>query len=160
LVTLARTGIAVVCSGVKSILDVPATLERLETLNIAVVGYRTNAFPGFYLTDSGHPLEWRVESPEQVAEILRARDELGLDGLVVANPLPEDEQLDPGLHDRVLTAGLEALRQKGITGKKVTPFLLDFFHRETQGASLAANVRLVKRNADLAARIAVALART
>ncbi|MCX9191210.1 pseudouridine-5-phosphate glycosidase [Carbonactinospora thermoautotrophica] len=160
LVTLARTGIAVVCSGVKSILDVPATLERLETLNIAVVGYRTNAFPGFYLTDSGHPLEWRVESPEQVAEILRARDELGLDGLVVANPLPEDEQLDPGLHDRVLTAGLEASRQKGITGKKVTPFLLDFFHRETQGASLAANVRLVKRNADLAARIAVALART
>jgi pseudouridine-5'-phosphate glycosidase len=160
LTTLAETGIVVVCAGVKSILDVAATLERLETLNVTVAGYGTDAFPGFYLSDSGHPVPWRVESPEDVAALMRARSGLGLDGraIVIANPLPEDQQLDPALHDRVLRESLDAAASAGIAGRDVTPFLLDRFHRETGGASLEANVRLVLRNAELAGRIAVAAA--
>jgi pseudouridylate synthase len=160
LTTLAQTGIVVVCAGVKSILDVAATLERLETLNVTVVGYASDAFPGFYLADSGHPVPWRVESPEEVAALMRARDSLGLGSraIVVANPLRVDEQLDPALHDRVLRESLEAVAAAGIAGRDVTPFLLDRFHRETGGASLEANVRLVLRNAELAGRIAVAAA--
>ena len=160
LTTLARTGIVVVCAGVKSILDVAATLERLETLNVTVAGYRTGAFPGFYLADSGHPVGWRVESPEEVAALVRARDALGLAdrAIVIANALPADEQLDPALHDRVLRESLEAAAAAGVEGRDVTPFLLDRFHRETGGASLRTNVRLVLRNAELAGRIAVATA--
>jgi pseudouridylate synthase len=157
--TLARTGIVVVCSGVKSILDVGATLERLETLNVTVVGYATDSFPGFYLADSGYPVPWRVESPEEVAAVVRAREELGVAdrAVVVANPLAADQQLDPGQHDQVLAAGLSTAEREGVTGKDVTPFLLAWFHRETGGASLDANVRLVVRNAELAARIAGAV---
>jgi pseudouridine-5'-phosphate glycosidase len=156
--TLARVGVAVVCSGVKSILDVGATLERLETLGVTVLGYGTDGFPGFYLHDSGFPAPWRVDSAAEVAAVLAARRRLGGDSraVVVANPLPVDEQLDPALHDRVLEAGLAAASQAGIGGKEVTPFLLDFFHRETAGASLDANVRLVLRNARLGAEIAAA----
>ncbi|WP_406036700.1 pseudouridine-5'-phosphate glycosidase [Micromonospora sp. NBC_00898] len=161
LVTLARTPIAVVCAGVKSILDVGATLERLETLGVGVVGYRTRRFPGFYLTDAGFDLDWSVDSPEQVADVLAARTEQGVHqgGLIVANPLPVDEQLDPELHDRTLADGLAMLARDGVTGKAVTPFLLAHFHSATHGASLAVNVRIILRNADLAARIAVAAAR-
>ncbi|MFI7605336.1 pseudouridine-5'-phosphate glycosidase [Micromonospora sp. NPDC049366] len=160
LVTLARTPIAVVCAGVKSILDVGATLERLETLGVGVVGYRTRRFPGFYLTDGGFDLDWSVDSPEQVADVLAARTRHGLPGggLIVANPLPVDEQLDPALHDRTLAEGLALLERDGITGKAVTPYLLAHFHSATEGASLAVNVRIILRNADLAARIAVAAA--
>jgi pseudouridine-5'-phosphate glycosidase len=160
LTTLAQTGIVVVCAGVKSILDVAATLERLETLNVTVAGYRTDAFPGFYLADSGCPVPWRVESPEDVAALMRARASLGLDAraIVVANPLPADEQLDPALHDRVLRESLDAAAAAGIAGRDVTPFLLNRFHRETGGASLEANVRLVLHNAELAGAIAVAAA--
>lgn len=160
LTTLARTPIAVVCAGVKSILDVGATLERLETLGVSVVGYRTRRFPGFYLTDGGFDLDWSVDSPEQVADVLAAREQHGLHGggLVVANPLPVDEQLDPELHDRTLADGLALLQRDGVTGKAVTPFLLAHFHSATEGASLAVNVRIILRNADLAARIAVAAA--
>ncbi len=158
--TLSRTPITVVCAGVKSILDVTATLERLETLNVGVLGYRTNAFPGFYLADSGHRLDWRVDSAAEVAAVMRARVELGTDryGLIVANPIPAADELDRELHDRTLTAGLTALSRGGVTGKQVTPFLLDFFHRETKGASLEANVRLVLNNARVAAEIAAAYA--
>jgi pseudouridine-5'-phosphate glycosidase len=158
--TLARTDVVVVCAGVKSILDVTATLERLETLGLTVLGYGTDRFAGFYLSDSGHPVPWRVDSPAEVAAVMAARPALGTDGraLVVANPLPPDEQLDPALHDRVLNDGLAAAQREGVTGKDVTPFLLDFLHRETAGASLEANVRLVVRNAELAARIASAAA--
>ena len=158
--TLARVGVAVVCSGVKSILDVGATLERLETLGVTVLGYGTDGFPGFYLHDSGFPVPWRVDSPAEVAAVLAARRELGTDGraVVVGNPLPLAEQLDPALHDRVLAAGLAAASDSGVSGKEVTPFLLDFFHRETAGASLEANVRLVLRNARLGAEIAAAAA--
>lgn len=160
LVALSRTGICVVCAGVKSILDVPATLERLETLGVGVAGYGTDRFPGFYLTDSGHPVPWRLDTPEQVAAALRARDALGLGGtaLVIANPLPVAEQLDPALHERVLAEALAAAEREGVRGREVTPFLLGRFHAETGGESLRANVRLVIANARLAARIAVAAA--
>lgn len=156
--SLATTGVTVVCAGVKSILDVDATLERLETLGVPVIGYRTDAFPGFYLSDSGHRVEWRVDSPEQVAEVLTARRGLGTDdrGLVLANPLPPEEQVDPELHDRLLRDGLRAAENAHVRGKDVTPFLLDFFHRESGGVTLEANIRIVLRNADLAARVAVA----
>jgi pseudouridine-5'-phosphate glycosidase len=160
LVTLARTPIAVVCAGVKSILDVGATLERLETLGVAVVGYRTDRFPGFFITDSGFGLDWSVDSPEQVAEVLATQRAHGAHAgaLVVANPLPADEQLDPQLHDRVLAEGLAKLEREGVTGKAVTPFLLAHFHSATEGRSLDVNVRIILRNAALAAQIAVATA--
>jgi pseudouridine-5'-phosphate glycosidase len=155
LVALSRTDVCVVCAGVKSILDVAATLERLETLGVGVAGYGTDRFPGFYLADSGHPVPWRLDSPEEVAAALRARRELGIDSaLVIANPL--DEQLDPALHERVLSESLAAAEAEGVRGRDVTPFLLARFHSETGGESLRANVRLVLRNAGLAARIAVA----
>jgi pseudouridine-5'-phosphate glycosidase len=156
LVALSRTDICVVCSGVKSILDVAATLERLETLGVAVAGYGTDRFAGFYLADSGHPAPWRLDSPAEVAAALRARAELGLEGsaLVVANPI--DEQLDPALHERTLTEALAAAEREGVRGRDVTPFLLERFHSATGGESLRANVRLVLRNAELAAKIAVA----
>ncbi|MDP8948982.1 MAG: pseudouridine-5'-phosphate glycosidase [Actinomycetota bacterium] len=159
LATLARAPVAVVCSGVKSILDVPATLEHLETLGVPVVGFRTEHFPGFYLTDSGSSLDWAVEDEAEAARLIRALPELGFErcGLVVANPLPEEEQLDPELHDRALCAGLEEMERRGVRGKEVTPFLLDHFVRETKGESLEVNKKIILQNARLAARIAVAL---
>jgi pseudouridylate synthase len=158
LTTLSRTGVLVICAGVKSILDVAATLERLETLNVGVIGYRTDRFPGFYLADSGHPVDWRVDTPAQAADVLRARRRLGTDGygLVLANPIAPADEMDRALHDRVLAAGLAAAETIGVRGKDVTPFLLDFFHRETHGASIAANIALVLSNARLAAEVAVA----
>ncbi|MGI5442615.1 pseudouridine-5'-phosphate glycosidase [Streptomyces shenzhenensis] len=158
---LARTRITVVCAGVKSILDVPATLQRLETLGVAVAGYGTDRFPGFYLSDSGHPVDWTVRSPEEVARVMRAQD--ALDGaesaVIVANPVPEPEQLDPALHARVLADALRACEQEGVTGQAVTPFLLDYLVRHTDGASLRANLAAVRGNVRLAARIAAAWTR-
>jgi pseudouridine-5'-phosphate glycosidase len=150
----------VVCAGVKSILDVPATLERFETLGVTVAGYQTDRFPGFYLADSGSPVPWRLESPTEIAAVLRANEAFGLDenALVIANPLPPDEQLDPELHARVLAEGLAAAEAEGIAGRDVTPFLLAHFHDGTQGKSLEANIRLVLRNARLAGEIATAAA--
>lgn len=155
--TLGRTRIVVVCSGVKSILDVGATLERLETLSVTVLGYGTDLFPGFYLSESDHAASWRVDSPAQVARVMAVQAELDTRGaIVVANPVALEDQLDPGLHDSTLRSGLEAAQREGVAGKDVTPFLLDHFHRETSGASLEVNVRLVIANAGLAARIATA----
>ncbi|MEU5663620.1 pseudouridine-5'-phosphate glycosidase [Streptomyces longwoodensis] len=157
---LARTRITVVCAGVKSILDVPATLQRLETLGVAVAGYGTDRFPGFYLSDSGHPVDWTLETPQQVAEVMRAQDALGgpESALIVANPVPEQEQLDPELHARVLAEALRACDAEGVTGQAVTPFLLDHLVRHTDGASLEANLAAVRGNVRLAARIAAAWA--
>ncbi|MFI9148966.1 pseudouridine-5'-phosphate glycosidase [Streptomyces sp. NPDC053367] len=157
---LARTRITVVCAGVKSILDVPATLQRLETLGVAVAGYGTDRFPGFYLSDSGHPVEWTLDSPEQVAGVMRAQDALGgpESALIVANPVPEAEQLDPELHARVLADALRACEAEGVSGQAVTPFLLDYLVRHTDGASLSANLAVVRGNVRLAARIAAAWA--
>ncbi|MFE6188855.1 pseudouridine-5'-phosphate glycosidase [Streptomyces sp. NPDC056465] len=158
---LARTGITVVCAGVKSILDVPATLQRLETLGVGVLGYGTEWFPGFYLSSSGEPVDWTVRTPQEVAAVMEAREALGgpAAALVVANPVPEEEQLDPALHDRVLAEALDSCRRQGITGQAVTPFLLEFLMRETGGASLEANLAAVRGNVRLAARIAVAASR-
>ncbi len=155
---LARTPIIVVCAGVKSILDVGATLERLETLSVTVLGYRTDRFPGFYLTDSGYALDWQVDDVAEVSAIARTRWELQPGAVIVANPLPAEEQLDPALHDRVLGQALAAATAGGISGKAVTPYLLDRLHTVTGGASLRANLRIVARNAELAAAIAVSLA--
>jgi pseudouridylate synthase len=153
---LARTPVAVICSGVKSILDVPATLEYLETMGVPVVGFRTFRFPGFYLTDSGSPLDWSVGDEGEAARVIQAmaRSGLGGSGLVIANPLPEEEQLDRDLHDRALISGLEGLEDRGVRGKDVTPFLLDRFVTETSGESLRVNRLIIVNNAGLAARIA------
>jgi len=158
---LGRTRITVVCAGVKSILDVPATLQRLETRQVTVVGYRTDHFPGFYLHSSGEPIEWRIETPEDAARIMRAQDALGgpETALVVANPVPVEQQLDPELHDRVLAEALRAAAEQGITGQAVTPFLLDYLVKGTDGASLEANLAAVRGNVRLAAEIAAAWAR-
>ncbi|MFI1370583.1 pseudouridine-5'-phosphate glycosidase [Streptomyces longwoodensis] len=157
---LARTRITVVCAGVKSILDVPATLQRLETLGVAVAGYGTDRFPGFYLSDSGHPVDWTLEGPQQVAGVMRAQDAVGgpESALIVANPVPQHEQLDPELHARVLAEALRACAAEGVTGQAVTPFLLDHLVRHTDGASLEANLAAVRGNVRLAARIAAAWA--
>jgi pseudouridine-5'-phosphate glycosidase len=160
LTTLAGTGVLVVCAGVKSILDVGATLERLETLGVGVLGYRTDRFPGFYLADSGHDVGWRVDEPDQVAAVLAARERVGTGGrgIVLANPIDSADELDLGLHDRLLASGLAAVESDGIHGKDVTPYLLDWFHRESAGESLRANVALVRSNARLAAEVASAYA--
>ncbi|WP_432923558.1 pseudouridine-5'-phosphate glycosidase [Microbispora sp. CA-135349] len=158
--TLSRTRITVVCAGVKSILDVPATLQRLETKQVTVVGYRTDEFPGFYLHSSGEPVDWRIETPQEAAGIMRAQDALaGLEtALIVANPVPADLQLDPGLHDRVLAEGLRTAEERGVTGQAITPFLLEYLVEGTGGASLEANLAAVRGNTRLAGEIAAAWA--
>ena len=159
LTTLGQTPITVVCAGVKSILDVGATLERLETLNVGVLGYNTTRFPGFYLSDSGFGISWSVSDPGEVAAIMGARRSMQIpSGLIVAYPIPESDQLDPDLHDQVLQDGMQLATSRGVTGKDVTPFLLDHFHRSTHGASLVVDTQIILRNAELAAQIAVAFA--
>lgn len=160
LALLARTRITVVCAGVKSILDVPATLQRLETLGVGVLGYGTDRFPGFYLADSGEPVDWTVHGPEEVAEVMAAQDALGgtQSALLVANPVAQEAQLDPELHDRVLAEALSECAERGITGQAVTPFLLGYLVRATGGASLEANLAAVRGNVRLGARIARAWA--
>ena len=157
LVSLAGVPVTVVCAGVKSILDVAATLERLESLSVPVLGYRTLRMPGFYVRDSGLPLPWQVDSPAEVARVMAARAALDLrQAVVVAQPVAADDEMDRELHERTVQSGLVELERRGITGKDVTPFLLGWFHESTEGASLAANVALVLANAELAGHIAVA----
>lgn len=157
LTALANVDMTMICAGVKSILDVPATLERLETLAITLVGYKTNAFPGFYLTDSGYTLEHRVDSPAEIAAIIKARKSVGTltKALVVANPV--EKEMNKARHDEILASGLAKAEKEGITGKAVTPFLLEHFHTTSQGESLAINTEIIKANCLLAAQIAVAL---
>jgi pseudouridylate synthase len=159
LTALSRTRITVISAGVKSILDIQATLERLETLGVAVVGYRTNRFPAFYLTDSGQDLDWCLDSPEEIAAVMAARDRLGdTSALLVANPLPPARQLDPATHDRVLAEALAAAEAENIRGKAVTPYLLSHMQRATQGASVAVNLDVARGNITLAGQIATAWA--
>jgi pseudouridine-5'-phosphate glycosidase len=159
LTTLSRTPITVVSAGVKAILDIPATLERLETLSVAVVGYQTQRFPAFWLTDSGYDLDWRVDSPAEIADIVIARDALGeQSALLVANPLPPDEQLDPAVLNAALAGALAAADAQGIRGKAVSPFLLDRILRQTGGKSLEVNLRLARSNVRLASKISSILA--
>ena len=157
LTALANVDMTMICAGVKSILDVPATLERLETLAISLVGYKTTAFPGFYLTDSGYTLEHRVDSPAEIAAIIKARKEVGTlnKALVVANPVVKE--MDKARHDEILKSGLEKADKHGIIGKDVTPFLLEHFHTTSKGESLAINTEIIKANCLLGAQIAVAL---
>lgn len=159
LTTLATTPVMLVSAGVKSILDIGATLERLETLNIPVVGFRTNRYPGFYIADSGFALDYRIESPADAAALARARDELGLaSAVLVANPVDVAKQLDPVFHDRVLAEALAAASDAGITGHDTTPFLLDYVQRATGGRSLEVNLEVYRGNVALGAEIARALA--
>jgi pseudouridine-5'-phosphate glycosidase len=158
LTALANVDMTMICAGVKSILDVPATLERLETLAITLVGYKTNAFPGFYLTDSGYTVEHRVDTPEEIAAIIKARKDVGTlnKALVVANPV--EKEMEKSRHDAILKSGLEKAERDGIAGKAVTPFLLEHFHTTSEGESLAINTEIIKANCLLGAQIAVALA--
>jgi pseudouridine-5'-phosphate glycosidase len=154
LTVLSRTPITVVSAGVKAILDIAATLERLETLGVAVVGYRTSRFPAFWLADSGCDLDWRADSPAEIADIMAAREAFGeQSALLVANPLPPEAQLDPQVLDAALADALAAAAAQDIRGQAVTPFLLDWIQRVTGGASVAVNLDIARGNVDLAARI-------
>ena len=155
LTALANLDITVVCAGVKSILDVAATLERLETLAIGVIGFKTNRFPGFYLTDSGFALEHQANSAGEIAAIIKARQGLATDhhALIIANPV--EHEMDRSRHDAILKSGLAGAAAQGITGKAVTPFLLEHFHTASEGESLKVNIDIIKSNSALAADIAV-----
>jgi pseudouridine-5'-phosphate glycosidase len=157
--TLAVTPITVVSAGVKSVLDIPATLERLETLSVPVIGYKTNKFPAFWLNDSGYTLDWQLDSAAEIAAAMKSQDELGHgQGIVVANPIPIQKQWDPKEHDRVLAIAFEAAKKAGVTGKSVTPFLLGFIVEESGGKSLEVNLDLARNNVLVAAEIAKAWA--
>ena len=157
LMTLAMNQITIVCAGVKSILDIGATLERLETIGVTVAGYGTDKFPGFYRADSGFGVPWRVDSPQEAADFGKYRDAISAPGaVVIAKPVSPANELDLELHDRVLASGLAQADQQGIVGKDVTPFLLDWFHTQTNNQSLEVNVILINANAKLAGQIALA----
>jgi len=159
LTVLSRTPITVVSAGVKSILDIPATLERLETLSVAVIGYRTSRFPAFWLSDSGYDLDWRADSPEEIADIMAARAAFGdQSALLVANPLPADLQLDPGVLDGALEDALAVAADQGVRGKAVSPFLLDRIQQVTGGMSVGVNLHIARGNIELAAKISRAWA--
>jgi len=157
LTALSQLEIIIVCAGVKSILDVAGTLERLETYSVPVLGYKTNKFPGFYLTDSGFEIEHRVDSPSEIASIWKNRADLKTNdrAIVVTNPVAN--QMNPALHDEILNSGLTAAAAHHIVGKAVTPFLLEHFHTASKGESLRVNIDIIKSNSQLAADIAVAL---
>ena len=157
LTALSQLEIVIVCAGVKSILDVAGTLERLETYSVPVLGYKTNKFPGFYLTDSGFDIEHRVDSPSEIASIWKNRADLKTNdrAIVVTNPVAN--QMNPALHDEILNSGLTAAAANHIVGKAVTPFLLEHFHTASKGESLLVNIDIIKSNSQLAADIAVAL---
>jgi pseudouridine-5'-phosphate glycosidase len=158
--TLAVTPVAVVSAGVKSVLDIAATLERLETLSVPVIGFGTNIFPSFWLRESVHTLDWSVETAAEVAAIMRAQDQLGHgQGIVVANPIPLEQQWDPAEHDRVLIEALDAAAKAGMRGKAVTPFLLSYIVEASGGRSLEVNLDLARNNVRVAAQIATEWAR-
>lgn len=155
--TLAITAITVVSAGVKSVLDIAATLERLETLSVPVIGFGTTIFPRFWLRESANTLDWSVDDAAQVAAIMRSHDELGHgQGIVVANPIPLDQQWDPAEHDRVLAEALALAQDAGVTGKAVTPFLLLNIVELSHGRSLEVNLDLVRNNVRVAGQIATA----
>ncbi|MBF4634309.1 pseudouridine-5'-phosphate glycosidase [Agreia pratensis] len=154
---LAISPVAVVSAGVKSVLDIGATLERLETLSVPVIGYRTTNFPSFWLRDSGHTIDWSVDSAAEIAEVMHSQDALGHgQGIVVANPIPLDQQWDPDEHDRVLAQAFAAAEAAGVHGKAVTPFLLGFIVDASGGKSLEVNLDIARNNVRLAADIAIA----
>lgn len=155
---LAKVPTVVVCSGVKSVLDIPATLEVLETNSVPVLGYRTDDFPAFYLRSSGHQVGWRVDDPKQAAAVIDAHRAYADSGVLLANPIPEASEMDKELHDRLLAEGLALVEEQGVHGADVTPVLLEHFHTASGGVSIDANEALVLNNAKLATEVAVALA--
>ncbi|MFL6144063.1 MAG: pseudouridine-5'-phosphate glycosidase [Labedaea sp.] len=157
---LAGTPVLVVCSGVKSILDIAATIELLETRSVPVLGYRTDTFPAFYRRVSAFQVPWRVDTPAQAAAVVGAHfDEVpGSSGVLLVNPVPVDHELPARLHDRLLREGMELIAQREVRGRDVTPVLLEHFHTGSGGASLDANEALVLDNATVAAQVAVELA--
>lgn len=155
---LAKVPTVVVCSGVKSVLDIPATLEVLETNSVPVLGYRTDDFPAFYLRSSGHAVGWRVDDPKQAAAVVAAHRAYADSGVLLANPIPEASEMDKELHDRLLAEGLALVAERGVHGAEVTPVLLEHFHTASGGVSIDANEALVLNNAKLATAVAVALA--
>ena len=156
---LANTPITVVSAGVKSVLDISATLERLETLSVPVVGYKTNIFPSFWLRESEFTLEYRVDSPEEIANMMVAQDLVGEGGgIVIANPVPADKAWNKEDHDRVLATAFTAADKAGVRGKEVTPFLLQFIVEESKGKSLEVNLDLARNNVSVAGDIALAYA--
>lgn len=157
---LARTPVAVVCAGVKSILDLGLTLEYLETFGVPVLGYQTEELPAFYTRRSGFPVDYRLDSAEDLAQLLRAKWDMGLDGgTIIANPVPAEHQLDPGVMDTAIAEALAEAGRQGIKGKAITPFLLARIEQLTGGESLAANIELVCANARLAAEVAACWSR-
>ncbi|MXQ14111.1 pseudouridine-5'-phosphate glycosidase [Microvirga makkahensis] len=155
---LARTPVAVVCAGAKAILDLPRTLEYLETRGVPVIGYETDEFPAFWSRTSGLPIPMRLDTPEAIADLIRTKEALRLDGgTLVANPVPEADEIPPQEMKGFIDQAVAEASRRGIAGKAVTPFLLSFLFESTGGRSLAANIALVKNNAALAARLAAAL---
>lgn len=157
--SLSSIPVIVVCAGAKSILDIPATLERLETYSVPIVGFQTSKFPGFYLADSGYSLEHQLDTPEEIARLWKEQISAGITekGLVVANPVINE--MDPKLHSKLLEEGLTSASTNRVSGKDVTPFLLEYFHKNSNGESLRVNIEIIKANAQLAAEIAVHLSK-
>lgn len=157
---LSRTNIAIVCAGIKSVLDIGRTLEYLETVGVPVVGYRTNTVPAFYARSSGFPVDYRVDEAIEVAEALRTKRDLGVDGaILVTNPIPEEHALNSQEIDQTIEQAITDMQQRGISGKESTPFLLSRIAEQTEGRSLDANIELMLHNANLAAEIAVEYSR-
>ena len=156
---LARTNVAVVCSGAKSILDIPRTLEYLETNGVTTLGYQTDAFPDFYTQDSGKKVDYRVESTDEVAEIIKVKDALGMDsGIVIANPIPTEHALETDFITKLIQTVVQDAAKKGIKGNKVTPYILEALHRESEGKSVVANKELVFNNSRIASKLAISYA--
>lgn len=157
---LAQTDVAVVCAGVKSVLDIGRTLEYLETKGVPVVGFQTDTLPAFYTRDSGFPVDYRIENAEEAAAAMTAKWDMQLHGgMVIANPVPEEDALDPAEIDGVIDDAIVEMNQKSIIGKDTTPYLLARIAERTGGKSLDANIQLVLNNAQLAAQIAVQFSR-
>lgn len=155
---LHQTNVTVVCAGAKSILDLGLTLEYLETKGVPVLGYKTEELPAFFTRKSGFKVDYRMDSPEEIAAAVKAKDALGLSGgMLVANPVPEEYSMDPDKIEAVISEAVEEAKALGITGKNVTPFLLEKIRNVTGGDSLFTNVKLVLNNAALAAKIAAEL---
>jgi pseudouridylate synthase len=157
---LARTPVAVVCAGAKAILDLPRTLEYLETRGVPVIGYRTDRFPAFWSATSELPVPIRLDTPDAIADLIRTKEALALTGgLLVANPVPSPDEIPSAEMARFIENAVEEADRRGIIGKAVTPFLLSYLVETTGGRSLRTNIALVKNNAALAAQVAVSLRR-
>ncbi len=157
LMELAHTNVAVVCAGIKSILDIPRTLEYLETHGVPVIGYQTAEFPSFYTPSSGSMVQTRIDTPEDIARCMKIKWDLGLaGGLVIGNPVPPKDAMDESLIEGAITEALKEATEKEIEGKEVTPYLLERINQLTHGESLKSNIALVRNNASLGAKIALA----